>query len=248
VGVFHIELSHARETVWRYNLTEQELDATILVPWARGESVQLGEHLWRPDETTITVLDGPRLPLGLMTMGRGWMNAKREGREVTTEVLASFRERYAAAGGNSGLAAAGVASAPAQPSLAPVPNGSTLAASAGSRPAAAAAPAAPSQPTDAVLADAVGLELLRGLSDGPLSLRSAWRLCGESHRELEPGASLELAMKAVASLASSRLVTLELVEPRQGDEPAAGDLDARIRDVDAWATDSGPSALQIRRT
>src|SRR6202012_4271522 len=68
-AMLHIELSTLRETVWRYNLTEQQLYASVLVPWKRGEAIELGEHTWPPEETKIVILAGPHLPPGPLTMG-----------------------------------------------------------------------------------------------------------------------------------------------------------------------------------
>jgi hypothetical protein len=246
VAMFHIELTCARDTVWRYNLTEEALYATVLARWARGEPVKLGEHVWRAEETTITIVDGPELPPGLLTMGRGWLNAKRQGKDVTAETMATFRERQAAAqptarGTGNGRGREGVELLRERRSQA---GGSAAATSVrGSEVEGGSAESA--EPAD-VLADAFGLELLKTLAGGPLSLNAVWRLCGEHHPELEPGGSLALAMKAVGSLVSWKLATLA-----EGDGAGAADpegkLERRISDIASWTADSGRSALEIHR-
>lgn len=247
--MLHIQLEHFPEKVWRFNLTEQQLYAIVLVPWARGQTVELGEHLWRPGETKITVIEGPHLPVGRLTLGRGWSTANREGKDVTAAVLENFKQRLAAA--NVGAAAnAAAASSGLAAGVAAVPNGSGAG---GAAPGAistalgATGGATASRPADdAIVADAFGLDLLRVLGDGPLSLNGAWRLAGERHPELQASGSLELAMKAVASLLASRLATLTGVEPDAPEIPP-GELESRVRDMDGWLADSGAAALQIKR-
>lgn len=226
VAVLHIELRHSRETIWRYNLTEDELEATVLAPWARGESVMLGDHFWRPDETTILILEGPELPPGMLTMGRGSINATRQGSDVTRDVLDRFRERYAA----SVEAATARGAAPTARGEAPTASG---------KPAGSGERASGAGVDQGMLADAFGLELLRELSDGPRSLHAVWLLCGKRHPQLEPSESLALARAAVASLLSSKLATVEAI----GGEAAGA---TRVSKIEAWSH-SGAAALQIRR-
>lgn len=246
--MLHIELNEGRETVWRYNLSQEDLYATVLAPWKRGESIELGERRWRPGETRITVLDGPHLPPGLLTMGRGWTNAKRQGRDVTREVLASFEQSYAAS----------AQPAPAQQRARTPTNGSVepsvplgAAPIAGPAPAHSAAPAhaAASGPAvDPVLADAFGLELLKRLRGAPLSLHAVWRLASERHPQLEASGSLELAMSAVASLLSSGLIALGSAGEGGALQPLDAPPDrlaARVREMDGWLADSGPGSLLI---
>lgn len=87
---FHVEisastLSHARA----FNLGEEELRRSILEPWMLGRVVELGEQEWVPRESSLTVLEGPRLEGPDLSFGQGWSNAERSGREVTKEVLAT---------------------------------------------------------------------------------------------------------------------------------------------------------------
>ncbi|MHB1538919.1 MAG: hypothetical protein ACYCUM_10980 [Solirubrobacteraceae bacterium] len=249
--MFHIELSEGLETVSRYNLTQEQLYATVLSPWKRGEPVQLGERTWRPRHTRIVVLDGPWLPPGLLTMGRGWTNAIRQGRDVTSDVLATFEQRYTAAHTHHAPAVssptgapivANGSHAPAPLAHAPAPVGADAAVATGTPPSAAGG--------QQLLADAFALELLERLADAPLSLNAVWRLAGERHPQLEAARSLQLAADAVASLLSAKLVvigsTTESGEPQPIDAPVQR-LVERVREMEGWLVHSGAGSLRIAR-
>lgn len=206
--MFHIELREPPHSVHRFNLSERELRETVLKPWARGERIEVGERTWSAEAGAIIVLEGPEIPIGQLTMNRGWSVAQRKGRDVTERALASVREEQGASAPATALDAA----------------------------------------TDAeLLADALGLELLRGLGERPMSLSSAWRLAAQRHPQMPPGESLDLARRAVASLARARLVA---VARAGGDESQAlqgAQLDAALAAVAPWSAESGPEALWIAR-
>ncbi|HXB64486.1 MAG TPA: Rid family detoxifying hydrolase [Solirubrobacteraceae bacterium] len=87
--VYHLELRHFPRNLCRFNLSAEELHATVLGPWAADRPFELGELKWDPRQARLTVLEGPRLAPGDLTMGRGWGVAKRRSREVTERVLAA---------------------------------------------------------------------------------------------------------------------------------------------------------------
>lgn len=89
--MYHVELRQFPHNSNRFNLTEHELRAAILDAWSRGEWVEFGERKWSPQQATLTVLEGPELPLQQLSMGRGWRNAKRQSRDVTEKLLAAAR-------------------------------------------------------------------------------------------------------------------------------------------------------------
>ncbi len=91
-AAYHIELRQFPHNLCRFNLTAQELHATILDPWAREQWIELGERRWSPHQARLTVLEGPRLPLEQLSMGRGWRAAQRQSQDVTTRVLAAAGE------------------------------------------------------------------------------------------------------------------------------------------------------------
>ncbi len=88
-GVYHVELRHFPRNVCRFNLSTEELRATVLSPWAADRPFELGELRWDPRQARLTVLEGPRIPPDQLSMGRGWRTAQREGRDVTAQLLAA---------------------------------------------------------------------------------------------------------------------------------------------------------------
>lgn len=229
--MFHIELRQAPHHLHRFNLSERELRSTVLEPWVAGASIEIGERVWSPSAASIQVLEGPEIPIGRLTMGRGWAIALREGADVTTQALAGVRQALAEAAAQATLAGAAAGGV-----------GAGAAAPAGIALATQIAPA-----DAAVLADALGLELLRGLGETPMSLPAAWRVAAERHPQLPIGAVLDLARGAVASLVRARLAQLA---PAGGEEAASvdgEDLEAKLASIDAWSIDAGPDSLWIRR-
>jgi hypothetical protein len=75
----------------RFNLTPDELRATVLEQWAREQWVELGERKWSPHQAKLTVLEGPPIPMAQLSMGRGWRAAQRQSRDVTAELLAAAK-------------------------------------------------------------------------------------------------------------------------------------------------------------
>jgi hypothetical protein len=88
--VYHLELRRFPHNQCRFNLGEDEL-SEIVVPWVRGEWIQVGERNWNVHQARLTILEGPELAAGELTMGRGWRTAQRQGTEVTRQVLERAR-------------------------------------------------------------------------------------------------------------------------------------------------------------
>jgi len=218
--VFHIQLHERSNKLSRLNLSERELMLAVLDRWVRGEKVEIGEILWSPDEAQITVVEGPEVPIGGMTLGRGWPTAVRQGRQVTEEVFAKARMRMAEAEAMRASAAEAA--------------GETQPAGAGS----AAADLA-------LLADSLGLELLRRLGEGEMPLQSAWRLAAERHPQMSPSGTLEVATAAITSLAQSDLVSV--IRAAGGDSLPPQELAPALADVASWSSGESAQALMIRR-
>lgn len=89
--MYHVELRQFPHNFCRFNLTELELREAVLDAWVRGEWIELGERKWNPQQAKLTVLEGPRIALERLSMGRGWHVAAREGKEVTEQLLAATR-------------------------------------------------------------------------------------------------------------------------------------------------------------
>jgi hypothetical protein len=110
--MYHIELRQFPHNTCRFNLTEQELLATVVGPWAREQWIEIGERKWSPHLARLTVLEGPQIPVGQLSMGRGWVNAQRQSEDVTERVIARAKQIDGVAAGGAGDAATGPSSAP----------------------------------------------------------------------------------------------------------------------------------------
>jgi hypothetical protein len=236
--VYHVELRQFPHNMCRFNLSAQELRATVLEPWAQDRWLEFGERKWSPHQAKLTVLEGPRIPFGQLTMGRGWRTAQRDGREVTTELLAALGREP-------------------EPERTPRATGRETVA----RPAPAADAAARAED---LAADALGLELLARIGSERAPLRRAWELAGERHPGSPPSATLALAERAVESLLRARLIVLLGVEgsagaadeaPRPpGSEVASGGVapGAVVASVPvaiaSWADPDAASGVWMRRT
>jgi hypothetical protein len=175
--MYHVELHQFPHNMSRFNLTDVELDA-IVQPWAREQLVEFGERKWSPQQARLTILDGPRIPLEQLTMGRGWRAAQRQSEDVTEAVLSAAREALAA---------------PAPPP--PEQNGSSQ--------LAAQTPAGPPQQRGQAgpLADplALGVQLASLLGEDPERLLSAWKEVAARSSGLSPSESLALAERQMRS-------------------------------------------------
>jgi hypothetical protein len=100
--MYHIELRQFPHNVCRFNLSAPELGA-IVTPWVSDQSVEVGERKWRTDQAKLTILEGPRLGVEQLTMGRGWRAAERESEDVTERLLAEAKQALA---GQAGMALA----------------------------------------------------------------------------------------------------------------------------------------------
>lgn len=108
--MFHIELRQFPHNHARFNLSDGELVA-LVDPWVREQWVELGERKWNCNQATLTIVEGPELPVQKLAMGRGWRTAQREGEDVTERVIAAAKAAMEQAGQASAVAGA-PASAP----------------------------------------------------------------------------------------------------------------------------------------
>jgi hypothetical protein len=172
--MYHLELRHFPHNASRFNLSEQELRA-IVEPWVREQVVEFGERKWSPHMAKITILEGPRLEIAQLNMGRGWRSAQRASEDVTERVLEAARE-----------------ASQAQVQAAPGPSAPALA-NTGEGGADGLADAALSDPV------ALGVQLAALLGSDPMGLLEAWRAAAARSPGLTPSESLALAEHAVRS-------------------------------------------------
>jgi hypothetical protein len=194
--MFHLELRQFPHNTHAFNLTESELLA-LAVPWAHERWIELGERKWSPNQARMTVLEGPRLKVTDLALGRGWRNAQRVSEDVTKRVLAKARAwRPPPEPGGAGAA----------PEPTPRGAGPGLARSAApeSMPPAALSPPVPLGTASASRAAraraSAQAELGPLLGDDPLALLQAWRLAAERRPELSPSESLALAEATLRAL------------------------------------------------
>jgi hypothetical protein len=239
--VYHVEMRQFPHNMCRFNLSAQELRSAVLEPWAHNPWVEFGERKWVPHQATLTVIEGPRIPFGALTMGRGWRTAQREGREVTEELLGALARESPRA---------------TAPAVAPAAAGQAAGLAAGPATGLAAGQASA---TD-LAADSLGLELLAQIGAEPAPLRRAWELAAERHAGSPASATLALAERAVESLLRGRLVVLlsgggELPArdaPALGEEQAGrslGEEQARraLEALASWEVPGAAGGLWVRR-
>jgi hypothetical protein len=226
--MYHLELRKFPHVVCRFNQSEAQLRA-LVIPWTRQEWVEEGERKWNVNEATLTILEGPKLSMPELAMGKGWRNAQKRSEDVTERVLGAAREagqaqqeqpRRGASPGAAGATGegAGVAGAGAGA-------GAALGAATGD----VSGGRAETQELQ-LLADSLGLELLALLDRGPVAPSRVWLMAQERLGERGGAASaaeaLALAERAVGSLLGRRLVVLRsdenTGEGRTGGERAEG--------------------------
>jgi hypothetical protein len=232
-GMYHVELRQFPHNFCRFNLTEQELREAILDAWAQGEWVEFGERKWSPHQANLTVLEGPRLPVDQLSMGRGWRNAGRQGQDVTEQLLATARAATAARTGHidAEVGARAERWSPADP-------------------AAAQAPAGAGSALDVRLAaDSLGLEALAKLGEEPVPLAVVWRLARERYPERPASDCLKLAERAIESLVHTGLA-LVLVARDSGvlDPCVSGEeVERALHAIESWSNAEGATSALLRR-
>jgi hypothetical protein len=189
--VFHLELRDFPHNMCRFNLSDEELHP-IVEMWSRGQVLEYGEHRWNPQNATMKVLEGPQLPLGQLTMGRGWTIAERQGTDVTDRLIAAARDALFAGGGGPGVASGAGGAGGA---VASAPLGSPGAGGGAVSQGAAAGPAG------APLGDsfALGMQMAALLGPDAMRLLDAWRAAAASSPGLAPSETLAKAEGAVRS-------------------------------------------------
>jgi hypothetical protein len=91
--MFHLELRHFPHLARAVNLTREDLDARIVLPWVAGDSVELDDRQWSSERARMTIYEGPELTSDQMGLGRSWGNVTRAGRDVTEQVLAEAEQQ-----------------------------------------------------------------------------------------------------------------------------------------------------------
>ncbi len=111
---YHLELRRFPKVSNRFNLTGQEVGA-IVIPWVQERVIEIDGENWAPYDASITIIEGPPIPVERLSMGRGWRIAEREGENVTDRVMGEARS---AVGGAATAAPASATPAVDYPSAA----------------------------------------------------------------------------------------------------------------------------------
>jgi hypothetical protein len=228
--MYHVELRQFPHNFCRFNLTERELRETILDAWAQGEWVEFGERKWSPHQANLTVLEGPRLPVDQLSMGRGWRNAGRQGQDVTEQLLAAARTATAARAGHveAEVGARAERYSPADP-----------AASAGDDTALDVR----------LVADSLGLEALAKLGEEPVPLAVVWRLARERYPELPASDCLKLAERAIKSLVQTGLALVLVARDSGVVDPCVSgeEVERALHAIESWSNAEGAVSALLRR-
>jgi hypothetical protein len=85
--MFHIEISGGLQRARVFNLTREDLVAKVVHPWLEDRTIEAGEREWRPRDSSLKILEGPRMEGPDLAFGQGWANAERASENVTRELL-----------------------------------------------------------------------------------------------------------------------------------------------------------------
>lgn len=223
--MYHLELRKFPHVVCRFNQSEAQLRA-LVVPWVRQEWVEEGERKWNVNEASLTILEGPKLSMPELAMGKGWRNAQKRSQDVTERVLGAVQK-----GGRDEQAAQNV------PTVQP-----------GEAPRGARGGGDDARDLD-LLADSLALEVLALLDDGAVAPARVWLMAQERLGGRGGAGSaaeaLALGERAVGSLLRRGLVVLH-VGPQDRDALAPRPQETILASVETW-TGGGHEQVLIAR-
>lgn len=87
--MFHVEISSGFHRARVFNLNREDLVAKVVEPWLDDRRIEAGDREWVPRDSTLKILEGPRMETTDLSFGQGWSNAERASENVTHEVLES---------------------------------------------------------------------------------------------------------------------------------------------------------------
>jgi hypothetical protein len=83
---FHVEISAPMRHARVFNLNQEDLLSKVVGPWLENRVIEMGEREWLPEESSLKILDGPRMDPPDLSYGQGWSNAERKSEDVTRQV------------------------------------------------------------------------------------------------------------------------------------------------------------------
>ncbi len=96
--MYHVELRQDGDRVRAFNLTEVQVRERFLQPLAGERPLVVEDKQFDPLKVKLTVLEGPKLRLDQLTLGRGWSEAERSGQDVTAQFSAGGNAQQAPSG------------------------------------------------------------------------------------------------------------------------------------------------------
>jgi hypothetical protein len=84
---FHVEISAGFNHARVFNLNREDVVAKVVEPWLEGRMIEMGDQKWQPRESSLIILEGPRMETVDLSFGQGWSNAERASKAVTREIL-----------------------------------------------------------------------------------------------------------------------------------------------------------------
>ncbi|MFN8162655.1 MAG: hypothetical protein U0R26_02280 [Solirubrobacterales bacterium] len=85
--MFHVEISGGFHRARVFNLNHEDLVAKVIEPWLEDRVIEMGDREWEPRDSSLSILEGPRMEARDLAFGQGWANAERGSRNVTREIL-----------------------------------------------------------------------------------------------------------------------------------------------------------------
>ena len=85
--MFHVEISEGLHRARVFNVSREDLAPKVLQPWLEDRTIEAGEREWRPRDSSLKILEGPRMENADLAFGQGWSNAERASKNVTREML-----------------------------------------------------------------------------------------------------------------------------------------------------------------
>ncbi len=87
--MFHVEISAGYRHARVFNLNREDVAAKVIQPWLEDRVIEMGDREWEPRESSLTILEGPRMETTDLSFGQGWSNAERASENVTRRLLSS---------------------------------------------------------------------------------------------------------------------------------------------------------------
>jgi hypothetical protein len=84
---FHVEIAAGFHLARVFNLNREDLAAKVVGPWLEDRTIEMGDREWQPRDSSLTILEGPRMETEDLSFGQGWANAERASKNVTREVI-----------------------------------------------------------------------------------------------------------------------------------------------------------------